>query len=192
MRWMIMMLVMLTGFTCGAMAAEGVDSATKQPATAEQSKRAPEKIVVKKSDDFFSNIWGQLRKIMPRQNNGVNSSQTTAVMGVRGSEATESALNPYWADDFADDESLWEEMRAYEAAQAKCESGQAAEGIKALDKLLDDTKHKSMKASYTLALGVCQQAAGNSSESKKFLNKFVAEYPDHPMAEDVKRQLSKK
>jgi len=76
--------------------------------------------VVKSERSFFSSLWSRIKRIVPRKHSARNT--TTAVLGVRGAETTESALQPYWVGDLTADPAFRNDIKQFEAQQAVSES----------------------------------------------------------------------
>jgi hypothetical protein len=70
---------------------------------------------------LLGELWAKLRAATPRGSTG----QATA--GIRGSEATESELKPYWKGDLEQDPGYRAERQALQAAQELAEAGKYAE-----------------------------------------------------------------
>src|SRR6185503_18153696 len=70
---------------------------------------------------LLGSLWGRLRAATPRST--ANTSSTTVTAGLRGSEATESELKPYWRGDRENDAGSIAERKALEGAQALADSG---------------------------------------------------------------------
>src|SRR5262245_45473472 len=81
--------------------------------------------------DMLGSLWGRLRAATPRSS--ATAPTTTVTAGLRGSEATESELKPYWRADRETDANAIAERKALEAAQALADSGKFAEAAKAFD-----------------------------------------------------------
>jgi hypothetical protein len=66
--------------------------------------------------DMLNSLWGRLRAATPRSS--ATAPTTTVTAGLRGTEATESELKPYWRGDRETDAGSIAERKALEGAQA--------------------------------------------------------------------------
>ena len=146
-------------------------------------------VTVTRSSGFFDGMWGKMRQMMPKK--GAEKRQSTAVMGVRGSETTESALNPYWAGDLTSDPKFQSELSAFDQARDECEQGDASKGAAALEALMLNSTQKLFRPNYLLSLSACFQKLGNAEKSDVYLKSFVSDYPDHPLAAEAKAELAR-
>jgi len=138
---------------------------------------------------FFHSIWGKMKSIMPKRHTNANH-QVTAVIGVRGAETTETALNPHWEQDLAANPSFQSDMKAFETAGGLCESGDVSEGTRELTGLVETSSFQSIQSNGLLALAACYDQQGDQKKSLSYLESFVKKYPKHPMTNDVKKFIS--
>ena len=138
----------------------------------------------KAEESFFHSLWGKMRSIMPRRNTNGNQ-QVTAVIGVRGAETTETALNPHWEDDLSASPTFQSDMKAFEAASLLCEQGDAVEGVREFESLVETSAYDSVQSNGLLALAACYDRQGNSEKSLAYLKTFAKKYPKHPMSKEV-------
>jgi len=75
--------------------------------------------IVKSERSFFSSLWGKIKRIIPRKH---ASNTSTAVIGVRGAETTESALKPHWDGDLSTDSAFRNDVKQFEDGTKPCES----------------------------------------------------------------------
>ena len=75
--------------------------------------------------DLLGNLWARLRAATPRANPVVAT--TTVTAGLRGAEATESELKPYWKSDREQDPASLAERQALDNAQSLADAGNYAE-----------------------------------------------------------------
>ncbi|MDQ6995462.1 MAG: tetratricopeptide repeat protein [Mariprofundaceae bacterium] len=133
---------------------------------------------------FFHSIWGKMKNIMPRRNTNANH-QVTAVIGVRGAETTETALNPHWEQDLASNPVFQSDMKSFETARGLCETGDASEGTREFEGLIETSSFKNIQSNGLLALAACYDQQGDQAKSLDYLKRFVKKYPKHPMTKDV-------
>ncbi len=138
---------------------------------------------------FFHSLWDKMKKIMPKRNTNANQ-HVTAVIGVRGAEATKTALNPHWEQDLASNPSFQSDMQSFDSASGLCEKGDANEGTRELETLLENSSFQSVQSNGLLALAACYDQQGEQKKSVAYLQEFVKKYPKHPMTKDVKQFIS--
>jgi len=137
---------------------------------------------------FFNGLWGKIKAYMPRGRSNVDYS-TTATIGVRGAETTESALEPYWKDDLVNNPDFKANLQSYDQAQDMCESGDFDGGISAFEELKGKVRDDLIKANVMLGLAACYGGKGDNANSSKQLKAFVKAYPSHPMAKEINRAI---
>ncbi len=143
----------------------------------------------KQEHSFFHSLWGKMKKVMPKRNTNANQ-HVTAVIGVRGAEATKTALNPHWEQDLASNPSFQSDIQSFDTASGLCEHGDANEGTRALESLLENSSFQSVQSNGLLALAACYDQQGEQKKSVAYLQQFVKKYPKHPMVQDVKKFIS--
>ncbi|MDX8393519.1 MAG: hypothetical protein R8K21_02900, partial [Mariprofundales bacterium] len=156
--------------------------------TSNKQKRT--KVVhVQNSDNtkFSGTFWSKMRSYLPEQNKGTTNK--TGVLGVRGAETTQSALEPHWEGDLDSEAVLVQDARILEKVEGFCRAGKQKIGIKAAEPLLTDAHDDVIRANTMLALAACHSTAGDAKQGKSYLRQFVQFYPKHPMANDVRAML---
>src|SRR5262245_40923217 len=107
----------LATITAALLLSAGAAPAAAQGSTTEQVK------------EMLGNLWARLRAATPRS--APTAPATAVTAGLRGSEATESELKPYWKGDREQDPSSRNERVALESAQALADGGKFAEAAQA-------------------------------------------------------------
>jgi len=143
--------------------------------------------VVKSESSFFSSLWGKIKRIIPRKNESNNTE--TAVLGVRGTETTESALKPYWEGDLSTDSAFRNDIKQFEDGTKLCESKTPSKGTEAFEQLLKTSSNDMIKANTLIALASCYAQQGNTSKGRERLQAFVTKYPKHPMHNEINTWL---
>jgi len=143
--------------------------------------------VVKSERSFFSSLWSRIKRIIPHQS---NRSTTTAVIGVRGAETTESALQPYWEGDLASDPAFKSDIKQFDDGTKLCESQKPEKGTEAFEQLLKTTENDMLKANTMIALASCYAEHGNEAKGRSQLQTFLKQYPQHPMHDEIQSWLS--
>ncbi len=125
-----------------------------------------------------------MKSFMPRRNINANH-HVTAVIGVRGAETTETALNPHWEQDLASDSVFQSDMKSFESARGLCETGDVSEGTREFEGLVETSSFQSIQSNGLLALAACYDQQGEQKKSLAYLESFVKKFPKHPMTKDV-------
>ena len=159
-----------------------------QATAAEQINKRNTYQVVKSERSFFSSLWSRIKRIVPR--NHVARSTTTAVLGVRGAETTESALQPYWQGDLTQDPSFRNDVKQFDDGAKLCESKTPQKGTDTFEQLLKTTDSDMLKANTMIALASCYAEQGDEAKGKAQLQAFLDNYPKHPMHDEIKSWLS--
>jgi len=144
--------------------------------------------VVKSEKSFFSSLWSRIKRIVPRNHTARNT--TTAVLGVRGAETTESALQPYWQGDLTSDPSFRNDVKQFDDGTKLCESKTPAKGTETFEQLLKTTDSDMLKANTMIALASCYAEHGDEAKGKAQLQAFLDEYPKHPMHDEIASWVS--
>jgi TolA-binding protein len=138
--------------------------------------------------DFLANLWGRLRAATPRAQPVAASSTVTA--GLRGKEATESGLKPYWKGLREDDPQTLAARQALDRAQSLADAGDYAGAAKAFDAVLKADPGSPLAANARFGSALAHAALGETAQASASLEVFLKEAPDHPLAEDAKRALA--
>ena len=139
--------------------------------------------VVKSERSFFSSLWSRIKRIIPRQR--TTRTSTTAVIGVRGAETTESALQPYWQGDLTQDPAFRNDIKQFDDATQLCESQDAKKGTQTFEHLLKTTKSDMLRANTMIALASCYAEHGDEAKGRAQLQAFLEKYPKHPMHDEI-------
>jgi len=151
---------------------------------AEESKRSSSYEVIKSEKSFFSSLWSKVKRIVPNKRS-TNSGTTTAVLGVRGAETTESALKPHWEGDLSTDSAFRNDVKQFEDGTMLCESDTPSKGTAAFEQLLKTSSNDMLKANTMIALASCYGQQGNEAKGREHLQSFLLKYPKHPMHDEV-------
>ena len=144
--------------------------------------------VVKSERSFFSSLWSRIKRIVPRKHTTRNT--TTAVLGVRGAETTESALQPFWVGDLTSDPAFRNDVQQFEDGTKLCESTTPEKGTEAFEQLLKTTESDMLKANTMIALASCYAEHGDEAKGRTQLQAFLEKYPKHPMHDEIESWLS--
>ena len=138
--------------------------------------------------DMLGSLWGRLRAATPRSS--ATGPATTVTAGLRGSEATESDLKPYWRGDRETDANAIAERKALEGAQALADSGKFAEAAKAFDAFVQDNPKSPLAANAAFGAALARAAMGDTARAKAGFEDFLKREPQHPLAKDAEQALA--
>lgn len=153
-----------------------------------QVKRNNTYQVVKSETSFFSSLWSRIKRMVPRTHTTRNT--TTAVIGVRGVETTESALQPYWEGDLTKNDHFRNDVKLFDDATRLCESSTPAKGSQTFEQLLKTTRNDMLKANAMIALASCYAKQGDEQKGRAQLQTFLDKYPKHPMSDEIQGWLT--
>ena len=137
---------------------------------------------------MLSSLWGRLRAATPRSSATAPTATVTA--GLRGSEATESELKPYWRGDRETDAGSIAERKALEGAQALADSGKFAEAAKAFDAFLQTYPRSPLAANAVFGSAVAHASLGDRSKAVAAFQDFLKRDPQHPLAKDAEQAIA--
>jgi TolA-binding protein len=138
--------------------------------------------------DMLGSLWGRLRAATPRSS--ATAPTTTVTAGLRGSEATESELKPYWRGDRESDPGSVAERKALEAAQAFADAGNFAEAAKAFDGFLVQHPRSPLAANAVFGSAVAHASLGDRAKAVAGFQDFLKRDPQHPLAKDAEAAIA--
>ena len=159
-----------------------------QTSFAEPEKKEQTYKVIQSKDSFFSSLWSKIKRVIPQ--NQTSSNTATAVIGVRGKETTESALQPHWEGDLANNPEFRNDVKQFEDATSLCESSTPDKGSDTFEQLLETSTNDMLKANTLIALASCYARQGNEEKGREHLNVFLNKFPKHPMYDEINTWLS--
>ena len=136
--------------------------------------------------DALGNLWARLRAATPRSSAAQPAQTVTA--GLRGVEATESELRPYWKGDR--DASSKGEREALENAQAQADGGRYAEAAQAFEAFLQANPGSPLAPNAIFGAALARAAMGDRARASAGFTEFLKRDPSHPLAEDAKQALA--
>ena len=135
--------------------------------------------------EMLGSLWGRLRAATPRSS--TSTTTTTVTAGLRGSEATESELKPYWRGDRETDAA---ERKALEGAQALADSGKLAEAVKAFDAFVQTYPRSPLAINAVFGSAVAHAALGDKAGATAGFQDFLKRDPQHPLAKDAEQAIA--
>lgn len=138
--------------------------------------------------DLLGSLWARLRAATPRANPTVAA--TTVTAGLRGAEATESELKPYWKGDREQDPAALAERQALDQAQALADSGNYAEAARAFDNFVQANPRSALAPNAQFGAALARAALGDRGQAASGLETFLKQNPQHPLAKDAEQALA--
>ena len=140
-------------------------------------------------EGIFLKVWGRLKALNPSAKTTAQTNQTYTA-GIRGAEATDTLLQPYWKDDLTRDEKFLAELAQYNTAQIHMDNGEMEPAVAAFEAFLSQYENSLLRPNALLAKGLCEAGMGNSDQARGSLQTFIDENPDHPMIEDARQVIA--
>ena len=137
---------------------------------------------------LFKSVWARLKTFNPSAKDSARSQQVYTA-GIRGEEATDTLLQPYWKDDLTQDESFQAELRKYGLAQGQMDKGELEAAIKSFDDFLSEFGQSDLRPNALFGKGLSLAAIGNNDGSRQTMQQFIDENPNHPMVGDAVQVL---
>lgn len=194
MKRLVLVSMMLSSMVMAAETSSKVVGSSKEKVEEVKKDSKAVVTVIKKEDNngiggLLSRLWGKLRAVSPKVSSQ-ESRSSTQVAGVRGAEATETALQPYWKDDKEADPAFVQQSNAFRAAQQLADNGAYPEAAAAFSKFSNDYPDSQLKPNAQFGRALSQLSSGDAGGNAS-LQQFVSDYPQHPLAEDAKQLLAK-
>jgi TolA-binding protein len=130
--------------------------------------------------EVLQNLWGKLRALTPRSSPPPESTATVTA-GLRGTEATESELKPYWRGD---------DRQTLQNAQALADAGKFAEAAAACEALLQGNPRSTLAPNALFGAALARAAMGDRARAAAGFEEFLKRDPSHPLAPDARQALA--
>jgi len=150
------------------------------PAAAQTTQASPSSAV----KEMLGKLWSRLRAATPRPHTGTGNVTVTA--GLRGAEATESELKPYWRGD----REQAGEREALEKAQALADAGRYADAAKAFEAFLQSNPRSPLAANAMFGAALASAAQGDRARAAAGFQDFIKQQPQHPLVKDAEQALA--
>ena len=137
----------------------------------------------------FLEVWGRLKALNPSIKQSARSNATYTA-GIRGAEATDTLLQPYWKDDLTQDAQFQQELSQYSLAQQQMDEGDMAAAVASFDKFLSDHAGSLLRPNAMFAKSLCLAGMGDANAAKSSLQVFIEENPDHPLVGDAEQVVA--
>lgn len=142
-----------------------------------QSPPAPEQTAGLR--ETLQSLWGRLRAVTPRST-PPPATTATVTAGLRGIEATESELKPYWRD----------ERQAFDNAQSLAEAGKFSEAAAAFEALVQSNPSGALAPNARFGAALARAAMGERARAAAGFQEFLKRDPQHPLARDAEQALA--
>ncbi len=173
MRKIIFLLTVLSVFANGPLYAE---------ATVKQTTAEPHNVF----KGLMLKVWYKLRAVNPKQNRSAKS-DIVYTAGIRGAEATDTLIQPYWKGDLSKDENFQKELKAFTDAQQLLDNGKLTESVQAFEKFLESYPDSNLSANALFAKSLSDAGLGKTQQAADGMQKFIDRYPSHPLVGDAKQ-----
>jgi TolA-binding protein len=130
--------------------------------------------------ELLQNLWGRLRALTPKPS-PPPATTTTVTAGLRGVEATESELKPYWRG---------EERTAFDNAQALADAGKFSEAATAFEAFLQAHPRSPLAPNALFGAALARAALGERARASAAFEDFLKREPQHPLAGDARKALA--
>ena len=155
-----------------------------QPAAAQNTQSTTEQV-----KELLANLWAKLRAATPRSS-APEAAAAPVTAGLRGNEATESELRPYWRGDRDQDPATRSERLALENAQALASAGKFHEAAAAFDAFADANPRSTLLPNALFGAALARAAVGDKVRASAGFEEFLKRDPNHPLAADAKQALA--
>jgi TolA-binding protein len=170
-------------------------SAAEAPATAKPAAGAPtvQKVEAGTVQSGLATLWARLKSLSPGFSGAASGQQSdraeAQVAGVRGTEATQTSLQPYWKDDDEADPAFKAELEEFRAAQQLADGAKYSQAATAFDGFLLKHPASRLRANAQFGAALATLSAGQADKGRTAMQRFVTENPDHPLKDDAAQLL---
>lgn len=137
---------------------------------------------------FFKSVWAKLKSLNPTQKQSARSTQVYTA-GIRGAEATDTLLQPYWKDDLTQDEAFQNELQTFGLAQQKMDKGELEAAVKSFDDFLQAYDQSALRPNALFGKSISLAGIGQYEQSLATMQQFVKENPNHPLVGDANQVI---
>ena len=137
---------------------------------------------------LFKSVWARLRELNPAERESA-SAELDYTAGLRGAEATDTLLKPYWKNDLTEDPSFQSQLRDLSLAQARMDQGELSAAIDAFDRFLATHGDSSLRPNALFGKSLSLAGAGETEAARTTMRQFLDENPNHPLAADARQVI---
>ena len=136
----------------------------------------------------FLNVWSKLRALNPHSRQDAKST-TVYTAGIRGAEATETLIQPYWKGDLSQDAKFQQQLSKFSQAQELMDNGDLEAAAKAFNEFISQYGNSSLAPNALFAQSLSQAALGKKGKASKGIKQFIDDNPNHPLIADARELL---
>ena len=137
---------------------------------------------------LFQSVWARLRALNPQGRESANA-EVVYTAGIRGAEATDTLLKPYWKDDLTRDASFQAELASFSEAQSRMDQGMLEEAVSRFDDFLQQHGDSALRPNALFGKSLSLAGLGKQTESLAVMQQFVDENPGHPLVDDARKVI---
>ena len=137
---------------------------------------------------IFKTVWAHLRTLSPAQEESA-SAKVEYSAGIRGAEATDSLLKPYWKGDLTQNKSFQTELEKFSVAQAEMDQGHLGEAVKSFDEFLQEYTDSQLRPNALFGKSISLAGIGETAQSLAVMQQFIVENPSHPLVGDARKVI---
>ncbi len=137
---------------------------------------------------LFKSVWARLRSLSPQSQQTARSDIEYSA-GIRGAEATDTLLKPYWKDDLTQNPEFQAELESFGEAQAKMDQGKLQQAVKSFDDFLQHYGDSALRPNALFGKSISLAGIGRNADSVATMRQFVDENPRHPLVADARKVI---
>ncbi len=137
---------------------------------------------------LFKSVWARLRELSPPERESANA-EPDYTAGLRGAEATDTLLKPYWKNDLTEDPVFQSQLKEFSLAQARMDQGELSAAIDAFDRFLATHGDSSLRPNALFGKSLSLAGAGEVDAARTAMRQFLDENPNHPLAADARQVI---
>ena len=137
---------------------------------------------------LFRSVWARLKSLSPARKESARA-QVLYTAGIRGAEATDTLLKPYWKNDLTQDEAFQAELQSFSLAQIKMDQGELQAAVEFFDGFLQEFGQSALRPNALFGKSISLAGIGQSEQSLAAMQQFVDENPNHPLIEDARKVI---
>ncbi|MGD2171047.1 MAG: hypothetical protein PVI79_00270 [Gammaproteobacteria bacterium] len=137
---------------------------------------------------LFQSVWAHLRALSPAQEETAIA-KTEYSAGIRGAEATDSLLKPYWKGDLTQDRGFQAELDKFSKAQAEMDQGRLGAAVEDFNAFLQQYADSALRPNALFGKSISLAGLGETAQSLAVMQQFIVENPAHPLVGDAKKVI---
>lgn len=138
---------------------------------------------------LFQTVWAHLKTLSPAQQESATA-KTEYSAGIRGAEATDSLLKPYWKGDLTQDQRFQSELEKFSMAQAEMDEGHLDKAVRYFDEFLREYTDSALRPNALFGKSISLAGIGETAQSLAVMQQFIVENPAHPLVGDANKVIA--